>query len=410
MLLYEKQHAIVLSGNGAYAAYEVGVMKALIHGMCSSTHHRPIRPEIYTGTSVGALNAAMVVAGADDSDVPAVENLERPWFTHVVESMRGVNGIFRLRANPFDYFRPAFYLPTPLTPLLDLGRDTIYFSQELTRRMMLFLTAIRTFPSLEDIIELFDISLLIDFSPLKQLVREVIDPEKIRRSRKKLRITAANWKEGRPRLFTNADLGGKDSHQAVVAALMISGINTPELVDVEPFVDGAVLTDRPLKPAIDARDRTSDRRLVLHVVYLDPEHAQTPLPEIRSTFAMIYRLYVLAFSRSVNADIERARNINRSLQALELLREEDPDPLASSAMGGRGSEPLKLWKRLNKDTADSVELEIHRYRSPEHLGGIRGLFQVDQTRVHDLVDRGYQDAQNHDCKQSDCVLQLESES
>jgi predicted acylesterase/phospholipase RssA len=378
--------------------------------MCSSTHHRPIRPEIYTGTSVGALNAAMVVAGADDSDVAAVENLERLWFTHVVESMRGVNGIFRLRANPFDYFRPAFYLPNPLTPLIDLGRDTIYFSQELTRRMTVFLTAIRTFPSLEDIIELFDISLLIDFSPLKQLVREVIDPEKIWRSRKKLRITAANWKEGKPKLFTNADLGGKESHQAVVAALMIPGINTPELVDVEQFVDGAVLTDRPLKPAIDARDKTSDRGLVLHVVYLDPEHAQTPLPEIRSTFAMIYHLYVLAFSRSVNADIERARNINRSLQALELLQEEDPEPLASSAMGGRGSEPLKLWKRLNKDTADSVELEIHRYRSPEHLGGIRGLFQVDQTRVHDLVDRGYKDAQNHDCKQSHCVLLLESES
>jgi hypothetical protein len=165
-----------------------------------------------------------------------------------------------------------------------------------------------------------------------------------------------------------------------------------------------------LKPAIDARDRDPNRRLVLHVVYLDPEHAQTPLPEIRSTFAMIYRLYVLAFSRSVNADIERARNINRSLQALELLREEDPEPLSSSAMGERGSESLKLWQRLNKDTADSVQLEIHRYRSSEHLGGIRAMFQVDQTRIHDLIDRGYKDAQNHDCKQSDCVLLLESES
>jgi predicted acylesterase/phospholipase RssA len=408
--LNDEQHAIVLSGNGAYAAYEVGIMKALIHGMCPSTSRRPIRPEIYTGTSVGALNAAMVVAGADDSDVAAVENLERLWFTHVVESMRGLNGIFRLRANPFDYFRPAFYLPTPLTPLLDLGRDTVYFSQEITKRMALFLTSLQTFPSLQDIIELFDISLLIDFSPLKQLVREVIDPEKIRRSRKQLRITAANWKEGALRIFRNADLGDKEGHQAFVAALMIPGINTPELVDMEQFVDGAVLTSRPLKPAIDARDRDSNRRLVLHVVYLDPEHAQTPLPEIRSTFAMIYRLYVLAFSRSVNADIERARDINKSLQALDLLREEDPEPLTSSAMGERGSESLKLWQRLNKDTADSVQLEIHRYRSPEHLGGIRALFQVDQTRIHDLIDRGYKDAQNHDCKQSDCVLLLESES
>jgi predicted acylesterase/phospholipase RssA len=405
----DAQHAIVLSGNGAYAAYEIGIMKALLHGMCSSTHHHPIQPEIYTGTSVGALIAAMIVSGADESDVAALGNLERLWFTHVAESMRGANGIFRLRANPFDYFSPAFYLPNPLTPLLDLGRDTIYFSQEFIKRTAVFLTSLQTFPALEDIMELFDISLLFDFSPLKQLVREVIDPEKIRRSRKKLRIIAANWKEGAPRVFTNADVGGKEAYQAFVAALMIPGITTPELVDVEQFVDGAVLTSRPLKPAIDARDRNPNRRLVLHVVYLDPEHAQTPLPEIRSTFAMIYRLYVLAFSRSVNADIERARDINKSLQALDLLREEDPEPLASSAMGQRAPEPLKLWQRLNKDTADSVELEIHRYRSSQHLGSIRSLFQLDQTRIHDLIDRGYKDAQNHDCKQADCVRPLESE-
>src|SRR5262249_42089129 len=144
----EAQHAIILSGNGAYAAYEIGIMKALIHGMCPATHHRPIQPEIYTGTSVGALIAAMIVAGADESDAAALDNLERLWFTHVAESsIRGTNGIFRLRANPFDYCRPGFYLPNPLTPLLDLGRDTLYFSQEFIKRTAVFLTSLQTFPT-----------------------------------------------------------------------------------------------------------------------------------------------------------------------------------------------------------------------------------------------------------------------
>ena len=138
---------------------------------------------------------------------------ERVWFTHVAESIRGVNGIYRFRANPFDYFSPAFYLLNPLTPLLDLGRDTVYFSLEFTKRITLFLTSLRTFPSLAEIVELFDISLLADFSPLKQLVHEVIDPEKICRSRKQLRIMAANWKEGAPKIFKNADLAGKEEYQ-----------------------------------------------------------------------------------------------------------------------------------------------------------------------------------------------------
>ena len=160
----DKQHAIVLSGNGAYAVYEGGIMKALVHGMCPVTSCRPIRPEIYTGTSVGALNAAMVVSGADESDVAAIENIERLWFTQVVESMRGVNDIFRLRANP-------------LTRLIDFGRDTVYFSLELTKRMALFRTSLRTFPSLQDIEVVLNVLCIADM--LLQRIAAVLKPLKL---------------------------------------------------------------------------------------------------------------------------------------------------------------------------------------------------------------------------------------
>ena len=40
------QHAIVLAGNGANAAYEVGVMKALLREACAHNNKRPLDPEI----------------------------------------------------------------------------------------------------------------------------------------------------------------------------------------------------------------------------------------------------------------------------------------------------------------------------------------------------------------------------
>ena len=46
--------AVVLSGGGAYGAYEVGVMKALLGGEMKGAGYRPLDPEVFTGTSVGS--------------------------------------------------------------------------------------------------------------------------------------------------------------------------------------------------------------------------------------------------------------------------------------------------------------------------------------------------------------------
>ena len=53
--------AITLSGGGAYGAYEVGVLKALMGGHASVTGGEPLDPRIFTGTSAGAYLAAVLL-------------------------------------------------------------------------------------------------------------------------------------------------------------------------------------------------------------------------------------------------------------------------------------------------------------------------------------------------------------
>lgn len=60
---------LVLSGGGAKGAYQVGVVKALAHF--------GIEPQVIAGTSIGALNGA-VVAGSDSME-EAAERLTRVW-------------------------------------------------------------------------------------------------------------------------------------------------------------------------------------------------------------------------------------------------------------------------------------------------------------------------------------------
>src|SRR5215510_1698090 len=123
------RHAIVLSGNGAHAAYEVGVMKALLREACNHTQH-PIDPALYSGTSVGALNAAVMVSRAEHSAGAAIEFLEKLWVERIASAVRTSNGIFRVRCGLDNFVNPAYYLPTPLQPFLVLATDSVYLGYE----------------------------------------------------------------------------------------------------------------------------------------------------------------------------------------------------------------------------------------------------------------------------------------
>src|SRR5204863_79605 len=72
-------HAVVLSGGGAFAAFEIGILRALAHGTASSTKGEKIEFDILTGTSAGAFNAAVLASKPDLDAGEAVEYLESLW-------------------------------------------------------------------------------------------------------------------------------------------------------------------------------------------------------------------------------------------------------------------------------------------------------------------------------------------
>ena len=69
---------LVLTGGGARAAYQIGVLKAVaqIRRDCRATAHNPFA--VIAGTSAGALNAAALACRADDFDA-AVQTLIDTW-------------------------------------------------------------------------------------------------------------------------------------------------------------------------------------------------------------------------------------------------------------------------------------------------------------------------------------------
>ena len=57
-----RHNAVVLSSSGAFAAYKMGVLKALMTGATPFTRFRRIDPDIVTGTSASSYNGALLVS------------------------------------------------------------------------------------------------------------------------------------------------------------------------------------------------------------------------------------------------------------------------------------------------------------------------------------------------------------
>lgn len=390
------QDAIIFSGGASNAAYEVGVVKALLTENCGGVDASPIVPSIYTGVSTGALNAAVMTAHADWAPEAAVEILEKLWLERIAGTSRGFgNGLFRFRFNPMHYRDLPEAFMRPWRPLLDFVADSLYVTGNTLRRTAQVIGSEGARWS--RVFKLADFSASVDLGPLHRLVRDAVDIDKLHHSTKKIRITAANWDKGEPENFDNAMLEGEMGYQAIAAAAAIPGIVPSQLVDDREFVDSAVLIGTPLKPAIEAGDRSEGApRLTLHAIYLDPESSDVPLSRVSDTLSTIYRLYTLAFARSVKADMTKADSINERLVLV----------------GGSGNpsgtlDPRykNLRRQLARELKGKVEVVIHRY-SPARIEG--ELFQFNRELIEKMIARGFNDARRHDCKKAGCVLDLEA--
>lgn len=335
-------HGVLLIGGGAHGAYGLGVMKALLAGASPATGHRPLDPALFAGASAGAYNAAFMVAGSGGDPWTTLNDLERLWLDCVAaDPERGGNGVYRLRCNPLDLL--PWQAGTPLDGLRRLAGDLRLTAAGWLDRLGGLL---QSPAGGRRLLDLFDLSAFIDAEPLAGLVRRTIDLERIRGSARELRILVTDWRSGAGATFTNRDMNDGVGHQAILASAAIPGVFPPVEIHGTPYVDGSILQDRLLQPAVVAGVD------VLHVVAVDPCADAVPIGRSPSTLETLDRLMILSMSRALARDLERAK--------------------------GSG-------------------LTVHLYRPRRDLGGLPGILDFSRRRIEELIAMGYDDAVRHDC-------------
>ena len=355
---------LVLSGGGANGAYELGVLKALMLGQSPSTGRRPLEVDSIAATSIGTFNAAVLLSCYSGDWSDAVDGLETVWLDRMAAPRAASpNGVFRYRPNFLEWLDVAQFRLNPWQPARALAGDATFLARDWMTRAQGFMSG--SGGVAHRFAELFDLSTFITPEPSDELVRATVSPARIRESPVALRVTTTQWEKGTLRVFSNADFSDGAGTSIVRASGAIPGIFPPVAIAGELFVDGGVVLNTPLKPAIDAGADA------LHVVYLDPEPGAVPLRPVGSTVDTIGRMFVASFAATMRRDIAVAAGVNREIAA------------------GRHHRHRPLT--------------IHLYHPREDTGGALGMLDFHRDRLEGLAGLGYRDTLAHDCAAAGCL-------
>lgn len=387
------QTALVLSGGGAAGAYEIGVMKALFGGKSPATGLRKLDPGIFTGTSVGSINASFVLSSPAPDLESAVEHLESIYLNEIAASATtGHPGVMRLRANPLPLLNPANYGDPDLWPRF--LRDAALLSADIVRSTFKTLVSQRTLE--ERIIDLVDLSLLVDKNALRTLIGRHLDPSRITRDGRTLRIMTTNWTDGTVTMFRGEDLAGADGVEIILASAAIPGIYSQVSVDGTLYADGGIVMNSALKPAFEAGANE------IHLVYVDPAVKDMQIAPNAGTAEVVARALTIAIAAMVNRDIVTADRINLGLRLMST-----PGHAATDQLFESGKAALQMLANIEQRGPGAEKyraVTIHRYRPDEATPGAIRWLDFSRDRIEQMIESGYLDTVRHDCERQQCIL------
>ena len=217
--------ALLLQGGGALGSYQAGAYQALAEAN--------LHPDWVAGISIGAINSALIAGNAPEK---RVEKLRAFWETITTPPM-GIpflsgleikNDMQRQMVNQWRamgtmlFGAPSFFkprVPPPIfTPAGNPGNLSFY-----------------------------------DVTPLKALLEQLVDFDRINSDETRFSVGATNVKTGNLTYFDNT------THKVGAAHVMASGSLPPGFpateVDGEFYWDGGIVSNTPLQWVLDARPR-----------------------------------------------------------------------------------------------------------------------------------------------------------
>ncbi len=298
------ENVLVLQGGGSLGAFACGVFKAL--------HERGIRFDMVGGTSIGAVNAAIICGTKHDDPVRDLEdfwielaessyNIFQDFSFTYFDTKRGAIGSKKVPAsamNALMFGVPALFVP-------------VWQSQSFPWISMPFATT--------------DWSYYYDHSPLAHTLTKYVDFEKLSKKngteqdktvanyRPRLVATAVNVTSAEPLVFDSARTQIQPKH--ILASSAYSAYGFP-WVEVEENIyawDGSLLSNTPLKEIMEASPRNDKNVYIVENYPRMIDRLPADRPEV------IDRTRDIIFSDKTIYDLRSWKHISRCSELIEKL-------------------------------------------------------------------------------------------
>jgi NTE family protein len=339
------QVVLVLQGGGALGAYQVGVYQAL--------HEAGIEPDWIIGTSIGAINAALLCG---NEPAHRLERLDEFW--RQVEQPSPV-------PNPFDWFGLAGTLGTLATVMRGIPS---FFTPNLVA-----LRGSRAPVGVEA-------ASYYSTAPLRATLDELIDWPYLCDCRTRLTVGAVNACTGQMRYFdTRKEKLGVDH-------VMASGALPPAFaavrIDGQPYWDGGIYSNTPIEAVLDDKPR---RDSLIFAVNVWHQTAREP----ESIWEVMARQKDVQYASRADSHIARQKQIHRLRHVIRELhkrvpasRHDDPDvkELSSWGCGTTMHVAHLLAPRLdNEDHTKDIDFTSEGIRQRREAGYADTLRMVRQA-------------------------------
>ncbi len=274
------QVVLVLQGGGALGAYQVGVYEAL--------HDAGIEPDWVIGTSIGAINAALIAGNAPSE---RMDRLNAFW--HHVEQPAS-------RAGPLDWLGMGNLMANMTTVLRGIPA---FFEPN-----MAALRGARANVGVES-------AAYYSTEPLRRTLGELVDFASLTRNATRLTVGAVNACSGEMRYFDsrNETLG--------VEHVMASGALPPAFpavrIDGQPYWDGGIYSNTPIEAVLDDNPRRNALIFAVNVW-----HQTGPEPE--SIWQVMGRQKDIQFASRADSHIVRQKQIHRLRHVIRELAKQVP--------------------------------------------------------------------------------------
>ena len=339
------QVVLVLQGGGALGAYQVGVYQAL--------HEAGIEPDLVIGTSIGAINAALICGNAPAA---RMERLNRFW---AEVEQRGPTG------TTFDWLGLAPALGTLATVFRGIPS---FFTPNLH--------ALRGAKAAVGI----EAASYYSTAPLRQTLDELVDWSYLSACHTRLTVGAVNALSGEMRYF--------DSKKEPLVAdhVMASGALPPAFgavrIEGEPYWDGGIYSNTPIEAVLDDKPRRDSLIFAVNVWH------QTG-PEPSSIWQVMSRQKDIQYASRADSHIARQKQIHRLRhvirelhKALPASRQTDPkiEELASWGCGTTMHVAHLLAPRVDgEDHTKDIDFTSAGIRTRRHAGYTDTLRMIERA-------------------------------